>query len=256
MPRHVELYLNGISLRSAAPKIWITEVTEEIDAQDMTTAIFPAWDGERQARGVRRGLKVTVTAQIHQVHDLQARSAALDAIAAWVGSGGILTASYRPGKRLRVIPTRMPCLGKVRDYTQEIETELTAYAVPFWEDDAVTSVTGTAGAEGSLTLSLAGTHETPLDAEITAGGAVTALSLTAGGQTIALTGLSLAAGDTVTFEHTEDDFLVIRAGNTRLMDKRTAASADEILLGHGSNTVTWEADASVTVTAKARGRYE
>ena len=256
MPRHVEAYLNGVSLRSAAPKIWIQQVEETMDALDMTTAITPLWDGERQAREARRSLRVTLTATIHEVFNLETRAAALDAIAAWTGDGGILTLSYRPGKRLRVIPTNRPTLGKARDYTQEISVELTAYAVPFWEDAVPTSQAGTPGSTGTVILPLTGSHETPLDAVITARAAVTELSLSAGGRTIALEGLSLAAGDTLTLEHTDDDVLVIRSGTTRLFEKVTAASDDDILLTRGPNEVTWEADAPIDITVTARGRYE
>jgi len=256
VPRHVELFMNGASLRGAAPRVWISGVQEDVPALDVTTAIYPAWDGERSVAAVRRSLRLTIVAQIHEVYNLAARSAALDAIAAWVGSGGVLTASYRPGKRLRVVPTARPSLGAVRDYTQEVKIELTAYAVPYWEDDAVTTRTFGPGSSGNVAFPLGCTHETPLDAVITANGNVTSLSLTAVGQTLHLTGLSLAAGDTLTIEHTEDDYLVIRAGETRLMDKLTADSADDLLLRPGSNTISVSADASISARLTARGRWE
>lgn len=257
MPRHVEIYLNGTSLRSVAQtRTWIQQVTEEVPAPDMVTAAFPGWDGERLVRGERRGLKVTVTVTIHEVFNLAARAAALEAIAKWVGSGGVLTASYRTGQRLRVVPSGRPALGAVRDYTQEVKIEFTAYAVPYWEDATATAVTGTAGATGSLSITVPGSHETPLDAEITAGAAVTSLALTVNGRTISLTGLSLSSGDKVTFEHTDEDILLIKAGSTHILSKRTADSADDLLLIPGANTVSWTADGSVTVKAMARGRYE
>lgn len=255
MPRHVDLYLNGISLASAAPKVWIRQVSEEIPALDTVTAVFPGWDGERPIRVNRRRLNVTVTAQIHEVRDLMIRAAALDAIAGWVGEGGILTASWRPGKRLRVVPVSRPALGAVRDYTQEIKIELAAFAPPFWEDMTAARHEGEAGASGSIAFGMTGTAPAPVDVAAVPGGALTEFAVTAGGQTIALEGLSLAAGKELRISHTVDGFLTVTADGTPVLSARTAASADDLEILPGANTVTWTADAACAVTVLTRGRY-
>lgn len=255
MPRHVEVYLDGVSLRDAAPKIWIKQVTEDVTAPEVTTAPFPGWDGERPIRSVRRSMRVTIAATIHEVHDLAVRSAALDAIAGWMRAG-TLTVSYRPGRRLRVVPTGRPSLGKVRDYTQEVTMEFTAYAPPYWEDSAATEKVCTAGTTGSVTLNATGTTLSPLGAAIVPSATLTEFELTAGNRTVSLEGLELASGKQLVFAHTPDGFLTITADGVGVLSCRTADSADDLEVSPGANTVTWEADASCAVTLITRGRYE
>lgn len=255
MPRHVEAYLDGRSLRDAAPRIWITQITEDAATLEPRTSVFPGWDGERLIRTERRSLTVHIECQVHEVHNLTARAAALDAIAAWAGGGGILTVSYRPHQRLRVTPTAVPALGAARDYTQTITADLTAYAVPYWEDMTVRTAEPAAAASGETLLSVPGSVDTPLDAEITPAAALTSLQITTARGAVALQGLSVAAGKKIILSHTEDDILTITADGTGVLRCRTAASADDLLIPAGPSTVAWTADAACAVKLMARGRY-
>ena len=241
MPRHVDVFLNGVSLRDAAPKVWVQNVDEAVGSLDTQTATFPAWDGERLIHTARRSLRITITATIHVVYDLQLRARIMEAVAGWVGQGGILTVSYRPDRRLRVVPTARPSIGKARDYTQEISIELTAYACPYWEDAYTDTAAMAASSSGSGTLNVRGTHATQLDLTVTPSAALTAFSVTAGGSTIALTGLSIPSGQAIVFGHTADGWLTITSNGTGLLNKRTALSADDLEVSPGANAVTWTA---------------
>lgn len=257
MPRHVEAYLDGLALRDAAPKVWIKQITEEIGALDASTAVFPGTDGERLLGPPRRrSLTVTIAATIHEVYDLTYRAQAQDAIAAWMGRGGVLTVSYRPDKRLRVAPGAVPALGKVRDYTQEITMKLTAYAVPYWEDVDARTWTYEADDDGEDEIAITGARETPLQALIVPSAELDTFTLQVGDDFITLADLNLASGKALVIGRTTDDFLTITADGVGILNKRTAASSDDLLLRPGANTVSWTADATCAVTLSARGRYE
>lgn len=247
--------MNGIRLQDAAPKVWITQAEETVDSLDVTTAVIPGWDGERPIRTARRSMRVKISAQIHEVRDLAARAAAFEAIAAWAGEGGILTLSNRPGRRLRVVTTSSPSLGKIRDYTQQVDIEFTAYAPPFWEDEYPITKAVSSAASGSVTFTVTGSHRTLLDVSATATGSLSSFSVTCGSSTIALTGLSVAANTPLILSHTDEDWLTIRAGTSSLLSKRTAASADDLILQPGANTVSWTASRAVALTLSTRGRY-
>lgn len=255
MPRHVDVFLNGISLQRAVPKLWITKCTEEAAAPEVTTAVFPAWEGERPVRVMRRSLRVQIAAQIHVVHDLTRRAALLEDAAAWVGDGGILTVSYRPGRRLRVVPTAVPSLGNARDYTQELTLELTAYAPPFWEDADPVARSFAQGTSGEILLPMTGSVRAPLDCEVEAKASVTEFALTVGDLGLYFEGLSLSAGQKLILSHEADGFLTAEANGIGALRKRTSDSEDDLYVQPGPNTVGFESDGACAVTVSARGRY-
>ena len=67
--------------------------------------------------------------------------------------------------------------------------------------------------------------------------------------------LNAETGEVLTFERDALDNLMIRSGETVLLNKRTAASADDLMAGPGLTTVEYTADASCSVIFSARGRW-
>jgi hypothetical protein len=68
--------------------------------------------------------------------------------------------------------------------------------------------------------------------------------------------LALAPGERLAFGHDERGILFIRADGMSRMDRRTAASSDELTILCGEeNRVSYEADGTAEVTMTARGRY-
>lgn len=111
------------------------------------------------------------------------------------------------------------------------------------------------GTENEGDLLIQGTVPSPVSLTATAGDTLTEFSVTAGGSTIVLTGLSIAQDGVLTFERDAVDNLMIRSGSTVLLNKRSAASADDLMAGPGPTAVSFTADASCEVVFSARGRW-
>lgn len=256
MPRHVDVWIDGIRLQDAEPLAKVRQLTEDVPALEVTAAAPVGWDGQRAPMIRRRSLRVTLAAQIHEVYDLARRSQAQENIAAWA-QGQLLTVSYRPGRRLRVKLTKAPSIGKARDYTQEITAEWTAFEVPYWEDEIERIYRGTNGASGTVSLWQAGSKAAPVDAEIIPAAALSALTLTCGGESLVFSfAAPVAAGTVIRIGHTGEDWLTAAAGESSILTSLQPQSADILTAQPGHNEATWTADASCEVTLRTRGRYE
>lgn len=110
---------------------------------------------------------------------------------------------------------------------------------------------------GSLTLGVNGSAETVMDVSFknTSGSTVNTFSVTAGGKTIALTGLGLANNATLTIDHDENGLIRMKIGSTSVLDKRTAESADDLTVKPGAVSVSFTAGGAGTIQVTCKGRY-
>ena len=253
MPRHIEAYMDGVALSSVGPVI-IQQVYEDAPTLEIMEGERPGRYGTRMINKKRQSLKVTIEMAIRELFDLQARASIMESVAAWA-RGSILELSNRPARRLSVVCTGVPTLGAVRDYTATARIELTAYEIPYWEDklNSTLSLTGTS-TSGSLTVP--GTVPSPVCLDVVPSATLTSFSVTVGDETIALTGLSVAANGHLLFARDERDDLKITYNGVSQLSKRSAASADDLMPSPGSVTVSITADKSVSVGVSARGRWE
>ena len=91
---------------------------------------------------------------------------------------------------------------------------------------------------------------------ITAGASVTGFTVTCGGTSITLESLSLSNNDVVNIRYTEDHHILeIKKGTTSLLNKRTAASSDDLIAQPGTNAVSFTCSASATCKFIAKGAY-
>ena len=252
MPRHIDVWMDGVALSTVGP-ILVRQVYEDPPTLEISNGERPGRYGQRKLAVKRQSLKVAVECQIRELRDLAARSRIREEIYRWA-NGSVLQLSNHPERHLNCYLSADPALGEARDYTSAIRIEWTADEVPFWEDDIPERLTLT-GSGGMGDLQIQGTVQSPVSLTATAGGALTEFSVTAGGSTIVLTGLSIAQGGVITFERDALDNLMIRSGETVLLNKRTAASADDLMAGPGLTTVEYTADASCSVIFSARGRW-
>ena len=69
-------------------------------------------------------------------------------------------------------------------------------------------------------------------------------------------GLAMEAGQTMTLAHDARGLLTARIGNASVLDKRTAASSDELELEPGKNaTLSATTNGTASTTFEVRGRY-
>lgn len=252
----VEIALDGHRLSDVDSAIVVTDVRQASDTV-LRTADRPAGHGSRFAGLRRRALTVTACFEVHMA-DPARRQAILDRVNEWCG-GHMLTLSCMPGKRLRVRCTARPRTSALR-WTDTLTAEFTACETPFWEAEQASSA-GASGREAALTLCLPGSAETVAEAVIVnpEGSACDTLCLSAGGAQLAFAHLGLGPGEQLQIGHDWSQRMVLRiegpAGSRLVYDRRTAGSADELILAPGRNEVRCTADKALDWRVTARGRW-
>ena len=254
MARHVEAWMDGVALSSVGPFL-LQQIQEEPPETEQTSYARPGMDGQWAGPTRRTALRIVLMVAIRELYDLPRRAMLAEALAVWA-NGKILQTSNRPGRRLRVRCTGAPALGAVRDYTQEMRVELTAWAPPYWEDEIAERLTLT-GSTGSGTIRLPGTADAPVAVTVTVTpeSALTDLSLTVGENTITLAERAVPADTPLTLDRDEEDNLRITAAGVSQLRKRTAASADDLYCPPGNVEISFTANAAVELDALARGRW-
>lgn len=251
--RHIEATMDGVALPSG---IIIREVHEDPATLEVLNGERPGRPGQLVLGNRRLSRKVTIECVIIEIHNLQTRAAKADALAQWA-RGTALAVNYRPNQVLHGHCTADPSLGEVRDYTSPLRIEFTADEIPYWEDTATITRTITNAKTGTMSTSFnSGSVQAPLTITVKpVSQTLTAFSVTVAGQTISLTDMSVGTLQTLYLDRDEHDNLRIRRGTTSYMSKRTAESADDILIPPGSTNISITADQNVTVTFTYKGRW-
>ena len=253
MPRHIELYMDDVALSSVGP-VLVQQVHEDAPTLELMEGDRLGRYGQRLLGRKRQSLKVSVELAIRELFDLTVRARVMESIAAWA-QGSKLEMSNRPHRCLMVACTGEPALTDVRDYTARIRIEWTAYTVPFWQDRGYTVCSMAEGQSGSSTLWIPGSVESPVSLSVTASAALTSFSVTVGGHTVAISGLSVPAGGVLEFGRDALDNLMISLSSVSQLSHRSAASDDDLMAPPGYVPISYTADAACTVTFKSRGRY-
>lgn len=248
--------LDGVELSAIAPEIIVTDITHNAPVREVRTSDIAGRNGKLYTRTVTSSAGVTVSFEIH-TQDVRRRAAIMEDVQRWAMPGGALTTSDRPDRVLRVVCETLPTVGSAQKWTGISSIGFVAYAVPFWEDETPrrVSITG----NGSKNLFVPG-FAAPASVEAmiknTGSSAISSVTLTAGDTSMTFNGLSLEAGQTMTLAHDARGLLTARIGSTSVLDKRTAASSDELELEPGKNaTLNAATDGTASTTFDVRGRY-
>lgn len=248
--------LDGVELSAIAPEIIVTDITHNAPVRDVRASDIAGRNGKLYTRTVTSSTGVTVSFEIH-TPDVRRRAAIMEDVQRWAIPGGVLTTSDRPDRVLRVVCESLPTVGSAQKWTGISSIGFVAYAVPFWEDKAPrrASITG----NGSKSLFVPG-FAAPASVEATikntGSGTISTVTLTAGDTSMTFTGLALKAGQTLTLAHDARGLLAARIGSTSVLDKRTAASSDELELEPGKNaTLSATTNGTASTTFEVRGRY-
>ena len=249
--REQRAWLNGVALEDAHPKILLQHIDEAAPEMDVKTGDRAGGPGcfTTQKKITKR--QVTIVFAVRERLDFTVRAEAASAVAAWAYGGGWLEISSRPGQRLWVEATQMIAAGRLREWTQDYSVILTAHHWPLWLDSIPQTAVAEASANGSLNLSVTGNHETRLEAEITPKtAALTTVSLSAGSETLSLTGINVTAGNTLKIWWDERHMMRIEAGGTGLLGKRTG---DDLTLSPGRREIGYTLNTACDVRLMARG---
>lgn len=246
-----EAVLNNIALSSLSSDILILDVqylTPEVRTDTLTLA---KREGARVYRQYIAGSSVTIQFEIH-AYGIANRQSILGDVVRWAKNGGLLEINDRPNQQLRCVCNTYPSIASVRNWTDPLSITFSAYELPFWfEKNPVTlTLTGT-GSSGDLFVP-GNIDKALVEADITANATLSSVSLTVNGQTMSLTGLSVASGSTIVLSYDQNMIQSIKVGNISLIPNRSGV--DDLLAKCGeTNIMSVSASASVTVVFKVKG---
>ena len=249
----LEAYMNGISMTSIHPGILVTNIQTPPPAMNISTNQLAGRNGERVESQKRTRAKTTISF-VFPGSSIAERQLICQQVASWARQG-ILQVSNRQGQRLRCICTSPPSISDVMDRAEELKVELTAYSQPFWEENTASTTTLT-GTSGNGTLYVPGNGGEVL-VEITAtptSGTLNSLTLTVGGDTMSFTSLGATSANPFRLTYSDEGIQSIKVGNTSVLGKRSAASADDLRAASGGlNTISMTANVASSVVFSTRG---
>lgn len=253
MRTRYEAWMNGAALSEIDGDIMVTDIREKAPTMKPVT-IAKGWaDGTRLAGNFRQSLSVAIRFCI-RAYATEKRKDACSRVREWAREGW-LEISDRPEQRLYVVCSTPPNIDSALRWTDTVEMVLTAYEVPWWEATAPNKATYS-GKNGNTTLSVVGQAEAPLDMSVTATSTITRVKVSANGKTITVDGLNVEAGKRLEMSHQKNGLLSIKADGVSVLGKRTAMSADDLMVKPGANTIAFEANTECTAVFTARGRFE
>ncbi len=202
--------------------------------------------------------RVLLGFEIHEENPVR-RMAVLQRLMAWGRRGGALRTEDRPGKMLRVGPARLLTEVSTLHWADGLQICFTAAPFPFWQDAAPQRLQLSGTDESDEVFAPGYAADALVSARIAANAAVTQMTLSAGSSRIALTGLSLADGQTVSLGWTDDRHIFFIRNETTgagLLGRRTADSSDELRLpaGRKGQIAVW-ANGRVSADFEVRGLY-
>ena len=246
--------LNGPGLADLDSRIYVEDITEDVntDLETMQRAPYGLFPMNNPGRG---SITIKVKFMIKERNRTE-RMAVFQKVRGWATQGWF-TMNTRPGQQLYVFCTKPPAF-ETFDLAARMDIEFTAYGEAFWQDITPVSVSVTS-AVSSATASITpkGTQECFLEAEIKpSSGTLTSVTITVGTQTFTLSDLSVTKTTPLKIYYDELHLLHIESGSTSLLNKRSAASSDDILLvPNQSNSVSLTFSRACTYTIKARGLW-
>ena len=250
--------LNGVQLDELYERIVIREISFGEVQETVSATSRMGGAGQRITGEHYETMEVSVSFAIMvPAKDMITRRRIYEDVCRWAQQRGWLTVNFMPERRLYVDKTQIRGAGDMRDWTGEYSITFKAYSVPFWQDIVPISVSKTSVSSSTFNMMIPGQFRTVADAEFTntSGSAVTTFSLTVDGNTIALTGLTLANNKKLSIYHEDNGILRIKADGTSVYDKRTTASADDLYADPGVAAVSMTAGGAGTLKVSVRGRY-
>lgn len=255
MKTRYRVYIDGVPLDTLDKNIYITDIEES--SPDMATETAQIiGHGMRVVSQFTNSMDVTVYFMLRDYSTFK-RQRSLDNIKQWA-RGNVLTASHRPGKRLRVVVKDYPNVSALR-WTDTLAITFTATNPPYWEEEAP-SIATIESNRASAEIEVPGTAEyTECDLKITAKGVVNGLKITTPLSVFQLHKLNMDAGDVLTIDHDDSNRIRMMVtsvdGETySIYNRRTAESDDEIRVPCGAkSTITKMGNADYEI--RARGRW-
>lgn len=253
MTGRYQAWINDRALTEIDPDIIITDILYTPIQRTFATTQFTARHGSLSGKDFIAENRVSVSFMVRK-YSTEERQTVCQAINAWCYNGGWLKVSDRPGQKMYVECTKPAVIPSVLRWLDVITVEFCAYEYPFWVDETPKTVELDAGDTGSVYMMCA--LDTEAEATITAGAALTSVTVSCGDTSITLASLSIASGATITIRYTEKEHILeIKSGTTDLMTYRTSASSDDLIAQPGENALGFTASGAATCVFSFRGAY-
>jgi hypothetical protein len=247
--------LGGIQMDELHEAIVIRGIDPGTPQRTLTGVSRMSGAGQRVTEDRWETLEAKITWAIDiPKRQMAARRRIYEMVTAWAGRCGWLTLSGMEGRRLFVDKVILSGHQDLWEWTEEYEITLRAYNVPFWQSDLPSQASGQMSA-GRVWLNVEGDVESPVDVSFqnVSGATIQNISVSAGGKTIALTGIALGGTETLTITHGEDGLLRIMAGSRSVYSKYTGA--DDLIVIPGRVAVDVSSQRAGILTATNWGRW-
>lgn len=248
-----EAYMDGVAMSSLSPNLLILDISHGTSKISRDTVTLVRRDGSIMVDKTLSAAQVKISFQLRE-YSIAERQKVCQEVARWA-QGAILETNDRPGQRLHVQCDSFPVIGSALKWLDDLSVTFTAYNYAHWEEKTAVSTTLT-GTSGTSTLFVPGNAGKALvEATITpSSGTVNDITLTVGDTSIALVGCGATSSQPVTISYDYIGLLRIKRGTTSVMDKRTAASSDDLLAVCGAvNTFGLTASGAVSAAFSVRG---
>lgn len=258
MRTKISVALDGVELHALDAAIILQSVNEAAPGWNFSAADRAGGLGQRMTGSQKRYRDIVIQFALDE-RDPKRRMEILQAVAAWADGARDLTVSYRERQRLRVTLQGLTPIQGIEKWGTVYQITLRSYSHPMWMDQDETSAEISGNGSGVLRIAGNGGGKMCFRAVNSSGSVCASAEVSSGGRTITLTGMELASGETLILDYDAEDIQRIRAGSgsswRSLLDKRTAASWDDILLASGANTVTVTSSAALSWTVYCFGRW-
>lgn len=226
-------------------------------------------NGQRITSSQRDTMDITVEFGILiRKTDMASRAEVLEAVNTWASAalkengGAWLRVNYKNDRRIRVYLVDPAEEGDLKEWANSFKITFRAYGVPYWQESTGTSISTSTGSTRVASLDIHGNTRTVAEVEIKneSGQQIDTISITAGSSTMSFSSLALAANETLVIDHLADGLLRIRIRNTSnsyrsAMAKRAANSASDFYVMPGTQTISFTAQRTCSMTARAYGRF-
>ncbi len=249
---------DGIPLAGVSASIGILDIQEKPPTIQSVTSARTKQDGLRRLYKKKTTRIIAVEFDIFE-QDRALRREVFNDVLLWADgkTDRWLSLDYNGNKHLIATCTKYPEYS-AKDLSKSFKMEFTSYD-PYWTDDQPTTLSFSTTANARYTGSMivgGSANACPLSFEITNKGTavMNSVNVTAGSASISLTGLSLAANAKLEVGHGDDGLMYMRIGSTSVLNKRTDASSDDLMLRQRAvNTVTVLTSTNANVKLLARG---
>ena len=256
MKGRYEAVLNGVALSDLDEKLLILNIEYSAPQYNFQTYTVAGRQGASVFDMKKDPVSVKISFELH-LYSIQARQNACQNVISWARNGGDLEINDRPGQVLHCVCNELPSIDSVRDWTSPVTIGFTAYSLPYWEEKTPAKITLT-GTSASGNLFVPGNGgEAFVKCTVSHSSSLSSLRVDCGSTFIALSGISVAANKPVYISYDSNGILSIVANNVSLLNKRTAASSDDLKVRSGvTSTFSLTASSSSTALFEVRGLWE